>query len=160
MPLVFLWAVYGQSLGSDALSLRLRERWALTAGKTGEGSAGTRPAAEGEASEVTLLDLEKNKDALLGQRVITEGMVSNAMELGEGGILLFRFVITCCVADAQPVGVLVFPKEASSLPDDTWVRVQGVFEVRTVEGEAMASLRAEKVERIETPPPAKRYLFN
>lgn len=48
-------------------------------------------------------------------------------QFGHEGIVVFRFVINCCAADAIPVAALVegkYPK----LKNNTWVKVEGVLQ--------------------------------
>jgi uncharacterized membrane protein YcgQ (UPF0703/DUF1980 family) len=66
---------------------------------------------------------------------------------------LSRFYITCCVADAVPVGVRVVA--AGPRPEvrrDAWLNVTGVL----VRGDREWNVRALRIERIK--PPADPYL--
>ncbi len=158
LPIAFLWAVYGESLGSHALSKR-----AHIIGRTPGIDSGTQQSsaqipAAGTAA-VSLLDLTDRASELLGRTVSVEGMVSRAGGLPGDWILLFRFRIVCCAADAVPVGVMARGKGLEALKEDAWVRIEGRFENADFEGETTPAVTAEKIEMLSPPPPEKRYLF-
>lgn len=71
--------------------------------------------------------------------------------------MLTRFTVSCCVADAVAIGVIVRSDQAGGLAADSWVRVQGKFEVRDFLGQRMPILIAESIESV--PMPERPYLF-
>ena len=52
-------------------------------------------------------------------------------EFGPNACLLYRFVVRCCVADAMPVAVLLVGELPADSPDDTWIRAEGTFKLKT-----------------------------
>jgi uncharacterized repeat protein (TIGR03943 family) len=152
LPLLYLGGGYGASLGSFALSKR---QVSGLPGMIRPGAGGRHePAAAGEsgaARERDLLDLVMSAMQFGPQGVNTLGQVSLDDTLPEDCFILFRFVITCCVADAQPVAVLVRFQDHSSLKDDAWIRVRGVMEMDKVEGEDAMVITAESMEPAEEP---------
>lgn len=163
LPIAVLVPVYGESLGRHALSKR-----AFIGGIPASGAAAAAAAApaarqdfaeSGPAREATLLDLTERPGEFAGLGVVVEGMVSKAGGMPEGWILLFRFRIVCCAADAQPLGVMVRGSGFETLREDSWARVEGRFETLDFEGEAVLAVTASKAVEIPVPPPEKRYLF-
>lgn len=75
--------------------------------------------------------------------------------------MIARFVISCCVADAQAIGIVVESPQAGSLSEDTWVRVRGTFEVKEFDGVRSPVLVAFPGEDGLTPsdPPDHPYLY-
>ncbi len=71
--------------------------------------------------------------------------------------MVSRFVVSCCVADATAVGLIVRWPEAASLTDDQWVEVAGHFEPGEFAGEQTPILAAESVAPIA--PPNQPYLY-
>jgi putative membrane protein len=65
---------------------------------------------------------------------------------------LSRFYITCCVADAVPIGVHVMPPKSSRLKRDDWVDVTGVLD----KGNREWVVRALAIRHIK--PPSDPYL--
>ena len=156
VPVLFLWTIYGQSLGTHALSKR-----ALDADQpfsiSGIGPQRSFPATDGKT--LSLLELIKNAEQFNGKLVATEGMVYRGGHSDRNRFRLFRFVIVCCAADALPLVILVNSKIAEKYNNDDWVRVEGVFSFKTVNGRQVSSIAADSVQPIPAPPPEKRYLF-
>jgi uncharacterized repeat protein (TIGR03943 family) len=66
-------------------------------------------------------------DLLAETPLSLEGIVVHDDRLAEG-FVLGRFLIGCCAGDALPIAVVVTGDPASDLPDDTWVRVEAMFD--------------------------------
>ncbi len=109
----------------------------------------------------TLADLWRNARAYNGQRVRVDGMITRVPELtgeiGPDAGLLYRFMMTCCVADAIPVAVLLTGSIPKEWPDDTWVRADGTLALEEHNGRATIHLRIDRIVRIE--PPKRPYLY-
>ncbi len=72
---------------------------------------------------------------LNGQPVDVVGFVyRDARFDGTSQFMVTRFIISCCVADAQAIGLGVDWAQAPTLREDTWIRVRGTLEVREFEG--------------------------
>lgn len=115
------------------------------------------------ASERNVLDwvraMSANPDpaALNGEEADVVGFVYRDIRFGENQFMVARFTISCCVADATAIGVVVASGEASGLEQDSWVRVQGTFHEGALDGEPMAVLVAEDITPVQ--PPEQPYLF-
>jgi uncharacterized repeat protein (TIGR03943 family) len=74
------------------------------------------------------------------------------------GLLLTRFVISCCAADARPVRVAVRGGETSRPAPDTWLEVTGTWhpEARSAEDTRPPVLDLTSLRTI--PPPGNQYL--
>ena len=156
VPVLFLWAIYGQSLGSHALSKRTLDTdqpFSISEIRPQRSS----PATDGKT--LSLLEIIKNAEQFNGKRVATEGMVYRGGHSDRNRFRLFRFVIICCAADALPLVIFVKSKIAEKFDNDVWVRVEGIFKLETVKGRQISSIAADSVRPIPAPPPEKRYLF-
>jgi putative membrane protein len=71
--------------------------------------------------------------------------------------MVARFTISCCVADSSAIGLPVMWQGVDTLPQDTWVRVQGTFEVGDFQGDTVPILQASSVEVV--PQPEHPYLY-
>lgn len=109
------------------------------------------PRDPGAARELTLTDLLYNLEEEQGFRVTTEGMIFHSKRLGEGQCMLFRFVMTCCAADAMPVSVILVHPEVNGLAGDAWVRVSGTAILTDVRGVKRAVVKADALEVIPEP---------
>jgi len=99
---------------------------------------------------------------LLGETVKVSGFIFRDEKFGQANFLVTRFVVSCCVADANVLGLLVtLPDEMapqiSQLNDDQWVDVQGTFVENTVEGWHMPIVVAEQITPIDVP--SQPYLY-
>ena len=156
LPLVFLLFTYGQSLGAHAY-----EKRALSAAPqlSAEGVELALPLEDGHLkSDPDLLELLLNEEAYDGATISTIGKVYWRPDAPENSFQLYRFIIVCCAADAQPAGLLVRGGPNKALADDDWVRVSGVFHRITVEDRQEWCLDATTIEAVETPAPRDQYL--
>lgn len=100
---------------------------------------------------------ESDPAAFAGREVDVVGFVYKDPRAAEDEFWVARFMVSCCVADASAVGLLVRSAEAAQLQADAWVRVVGRFGVGTFVGERVPVIFAERVELTE--PPAQPYLY-
>ena len=158
LPIVFLWNIYGQSLGADAFAKRTLTanqnvlRWDTNLPQTSPQKSAKR--------EISLLDLIVDAEKFNGTQVAIEGLVYRSAEMGTNSFKLFRFAIACCAADALPFAIVVEQAAAeANLKNDTWVRVIGLFNAETINGRQVPRIAADSVQPLPIPPPEKRYLF-
>lgn len=86
-----------------------------------------------------------------GFEVDVVGFVAHAPQTPAGYFLLARFVVSCCVADAVPVGMLVEYPTARQPEQDRWVKVTGRVQVRLVQGLATPVIVGRTVEEVAKP---------
>jgi uncharacterized repeat protein (TIGR03943 family) len=144
LPVVVLFAVAPKPLGTDAIDTAAPrvvgrpERFAPL------------PALRNGAYELPIRDvLERaayEPDSLAGATLRVVGFVSNT-GAPPGSLLLTRFVLTCCAADAYAVQVAV--AGAPVFADDTWIEVTGRLSGASA-GPA-ASIEAGSVRQIGRP---------
>jgi uncharacterized repeat protein (TIGR03943 family) len=160
MPLALLTTVPSSGLGSHAFAMAgLESNY-----RPGSASA-VVPDSQGDVSLVSLF----YPDTLTGRSEISAiGLVHHptdeqyqhfwpATDRQQAPLLLYRFLITCCAADAAPIYVGlhrsgITPSEA---PNGTWIRVHGTWTA----GQPPQELPLIQVSRWETiAPPADPYL--
>lgn len=97
---------------------------------------------------------------LVGQEVRVSGFVFRDERFGQEHILVTRFVVSCCVADANVLGLLIeLPVAAKNgaetttqqIADDQWIEVHGIFVDERVDGWHMPLVKASAVQLIEIP---------
>ena len=157
IPAIFLWTVYGQSLGAHALTQKAFDAVALN-------SFPQTPLEDASGPDSTvipasLLELFKNSEKFEGKFVTTEGMVFHKDPLAANTFKIFRFAIVCCAADALPLQISVNSDKSQNFDNETWVKVEGKFKINKINGRQVLSIEAEAVQAIPTPPPEKQYLF-
>ena len=157
MPVVFLGAIYGQSLGAHAFSKRAVKIG--TVFSLPDSVNVPSPLKDSIANAATLLDLLKNPARFAGKQVVTDGIAFRAADAPADTFMLFRFAIVCCAADALPLSVQVKSSDSTTVEHDSWVRVAGRFKLNMIEGKSTPVIEAAVIQPIVPPPPEKRYLF-
>lgn len=121
----------------------------------GAPAPGTASGAIGDAT-VLQLQYRAQRDALIsGTAARITGFVLDQPGLPQGTWLLVRFATPHCVAEAQPVGLVVRPGAGMAIrapPNNAWVTVSGQLVAGTVAGKSVAVLEATQIKRITTPP--------
>ena len=157
IPALFLWSVYGQSLGAHALVNKAFDVDEIILNP--QPRSEQRSVRDSSVKSASLLDLLKYSEEFEGSQVVTEGMVFQNKKRSEKNFKIFRFAIICCAADALPLWISVNSQEAQNLENETWIRVEGKFKTNKISGRQVASIDAHAIEIISTPPPEKQYLF-
>ncbi|MEP7285224.1 MAG: TIGR03943 family protein [Chloroflexota bacterium] len=71
--------------------------------------------------------------------------------------MVARFTISCCVADASAIGVIVQSDQAAKLAPDSWVHIKGKFQSQQFDGAKTPILVADSIE--PTNQPDHPYLY-
>jgi uncharacterized repeat protein (TIGR03943 family) len=103
---------------------------------------------------VRTLNVNPEPDSYVGQKAKVQGLVVYPSDLSQHYILVTRFVLTCCAADAYPVSItakLRYSEPRASYPVDTWVEVEGRMVSETLNGKRQIVLEAQKVSAIPAP---------
>lgn len=157
LPVLFLWTIYGQSLGADAFAKR-----ALDTGRylpTQNAYLKRLPSGTLAENVPTLLDLILYAEKFDGKRIAVDGMVYRGAGADKKSFKLFRFAVVCCAADALPFSIQVKASDRQDVKNDIWVRVEGRFSTETINGKQVSNIFADIVQPLPLPPPEKRYLF-
>lgn len=93
----------------------------------------------------------------VGEMADVVGFVFHDGRLPQDYFVVGRFSITCCVADAVGLGMVVEWPDAASLPDNRWVRVRGPVYTYRLDGRSLPLIEALQVETV--PEPVQPYLF-
>jgi putative membrane protein len=86
-----------------------------------------------------------------GKQADVTGFVYREASFPDNQFMLARFTVSCCVADASAIGVPVIWDAADEFPADTWVRVQGAWQVGEFRGDTVPILQPILVEEIDQP---------
>ncbi len=122
-----------------------------------------KTAASKAAGERNLLDWWRTFQAtsdyngLSGTEARIVGFVYHDPQYGEEYFVATRFVVSCCVADAAVVGLVVRPPAGVTLANDQWVEVQGVFAPSQLEAWRPPVLVAHAVTPVAQP--QQPYLY-
>jgi uncharacterized repeat protein (TIGR03943 family) len=159
LPMVLGWLVPPKPLGAAAIGNREINIGTL--------SSVTPPRGGIESGLVTgernildwLTEFQRLSDpaAFAGQAAHVIGFVYRDDRFSQDRFMVARFTVSCCVADAAPIGLIVQWPESASLPTDQWVEVSGRFAVGVFDGAEIPVLVAEEI--VPTEPPAQPYLY-
>jgi len=141
------------------------KRWT---GFNGNGATGGQALVEQASAavsnglrSVTLADLCWNAEEYNGQRITVDGMIKRVPEIAEDfgtdACLLYRFMVTCCVADAMPAAILLKGDVPAEWSDDTWIRAEGTFKLET--GGERDVIRLDLERATPVPRPSNPYLY-
>ena len=118
----------------------------------------SRPEERSLIEWVRTLAVYPEPDAYTGQSVKVKGFVVHPPDLPSQYLLISRFVITCCAADAYPVGLPVkLTTSRDTYPVDTWLEVKGKMITETLSGKRQLTVEASSLTKI--PKPANPYYY-
>lgn len=92
-----------------------------------------------------------------GERADVIGFVYHDERLEADQFLVSRFAVSCCVADAFAIGMIVEASTAADWAGNTWVHVTGSIGVGSLDGDALPLITAESIKEVPVPP--QPYLF-
>lgn len=111
-----------------------------------------RPEERSLLDWVRTLNVYPEPDAYTGQKVKLQGFVIHPPELPPKYLLLSRFVITCCAADAYPVGLPVkLTASRQAYPADTWLEVEGKMITENLGNKRQLTIQASSLKQISEP---------
>ena len=153
-PILMAMMLSGSSLGALAAANKLSARGVDLASLAESLSSGN--------SEVSFLQIRAASDSpetaeslgiQTGQQVTLTGLVMEANRDPSAPFELGRFYITCCVADALPVSVSVYPTlDKGRYSKDDWLEVKGAL----AQQDGKLVVEAESVDPV--PQPSNPYL--
>lgn len=124
------------------------------AGPSGDGGERLDEQAAGPI-EITLRELALTPDLYQGKRVAFTGMFFRdgdlKMHFGGRDTAVYRFLMTCCAADAMPLAVAVDAGQSAPSRNDQWVRVEGTFRIEEIDGISVPIVEEAVVDPVETP---------
>ena len=160
VPILYLISLPTDMLGSHVFSNRFVGTPEVTVKRAGKPATATPPAGRTPRRpvadrELTILDLLLNADQYDGRQVVFEGMMLHDEELTKyfdgRDTAVYRFLITCCAADALPLAVAVDSDQAQKVATDQWVRVEGIFHLHPNEGDAIPVVEDAAVLPVDAP---------
>ena len=155
VPLVLGTLIPSRPLGSDAvggsISLSAVSSTTSVTGFT------TNPLERSVLDWLRAFNQSGDTASFNGQSADVIGFVYKEPTFGEDYFMVARFAISCCVADASAIGLPVAWDGSQDLAADTWVRVQGAFQVGDFRGDTVPILHATSVDVV--PQPEHPYLY-
>jgi putative membrane protein len=153
LPLLYWAAVRNASLGSHALENR-----SIQAGVLGSFKPMDTLAHIKKTGELTPLQVLQYFKEFQGKKITTTGMVHADEAFPEQHVLVYRFVLFCCAADALPAAALVSHKDIDTFENDTWVKVTGTLNLKQAAGFVFPHIEADEITAVDQP--ALPYIFS
>ncbi|MEM6256038.1 MAG: TIGR03943 family protein [Cyanobacteria bacterium P01_D01_bin.156] len=101
---------------------------------------------------IRTLNVYPEPDAYTDQAVKVSGFVIHPNEWPEEYLMLSRFVLTCCAADAYPVGLPVqLAVSRQAYNPDSWLQVEGKMVTATIDGQRQLTIKPTKIDTIPEP---------
>ncbi len=100
------------------------------------------------------LSVYPEPDAYTGQKAKVTGFVIHPPDLGNEYLFLARFVLTCCAADAYPVGLPVKLKQGQTREEfkkDSWFEVEGKMSTETLSGKRQLTIISNSLKAVSQP---------
>ncbi|MDH3347888.1 MAG: TIGR03943 family protein [Desulfobulbaceae bacterium] len=101
-----------------------------------------------------LIDNPKN---YIGKQTKVKGMVFYNDDLPASTFLCIRLLITCCLADASPKGILINYSDKTPPPEHSWVVVEGNYMAINSRDKDFLGIKAKSLEVV--PEPQLPYLY-
>jgi putative membrane protein len=96
-------------------------------------------------------------DRLNGKKVQFYGFVYRDKDYPADYMMISRFTVVCCTADANIDGILVQTPKAHQFAENTWLSVDGVLESQKIQDEDVLVIRPTSLKRIT--PPKSPYVY-
>ncbi|MFZ5351699.1 MAG: TIGR03943 family putative permease subunit [Bacillota bacterium] len=93
-------------------------------------------------------DIDKN----IGKEVEVKGFIFKTQELKENQFVIGRYIVTCCAADAEIIGLLCNSSDAAELAIDQWVIVKGIINKVAVDDMEIPVIDVTSIEKTDRPP--------
>jgi len=92
------------------------------------------------------LSADPNPKDYAGKPVILTGIVlHNPSAMPNGYFMVMRYQITCCIADARPIGLIVRDTSNGALKDNQWVKVTGTMGATSYQGQRVAVVEPKQL---------------
>ncbi|MBE9033963.1 TIGR03943 family putative permease subunit [aff. Roholtiella sp. LEGE 12411] len=114
--------------------------------------ATVRPEERSLVDWVRTVNVYPEPDAYTGQKVKVQGFVMYPPDIGKEYFFLARFVLTCCAADAYPIGLPVkLQDNQERFSADNWLEVEGQMVTENLAGKRQLTIAATSLKKIPQP---------
>lgn len=114
----------------------------------------TKPEQRSLVEWVRLLNFNPEPDTYRGQKVKVQGFVIHPPNIAEQYMWIGRFIITCCAADAYPIGLpvkLPIGQSRAAFAPDSWLEIEGETIVEELQGKRKLIIQASSLKPIPEP---------
>ena len=101
--------------------------------------------------------INENPESFAGRTIKLTGFVFKEGDFAKNELVLSRFFITHCVADASVIGFLTEFEGADQLQQDSWLEIEGVLAVGNYDGYQLPIIKVTGWDMINEP--TEPYIF-
>lgn len=164
LPVMFIFPAGQNTLGEYAMQKRSMAASAVQKEKniTSDDvflNPSTQTATD-QGKDISITTLIQKFDQFDGKQVSIQGLFARTISGHDELSAVFRYLITCCAADAQPVGVFISSGVTQGLENNQWVRVKGEVELRKMDGFDVIFMDTDDVHPLEIPDKKDVYIYN
>jgi uncharacterized repeat protein (TIGR03943 family) len=95
---------------------------------------------------VGALSADPNPKDYAGKPIVLTGIViHDTGSAPPGYIMVLRYQVTCCIADARPIGLIVRDTSHGALKDNQWVTVTGKMGAASYQGQQIAVVEPKRI---------------
>lgn len=96
-------------------------------------------------------EINDHPAGFIGREIKIRGFVFKDEGFNPNQLVISRFMITHCIADASILGLLTEFEEANKVKEDAWLEIEGVLDVTTYGGAQLPVIKATGWKEIEEP---------
>lgn len=151
LPVILGFLVPPAPLGALAMSAREGVSFTAPAAISGDGANVAQGGERNVLDWIAAFQNSSDLSSFAGKEAHVTGFVFHDAAHAADRFMVSRFIITCCVADAIPVGLPVRWPDAAALAADQWVEVSGPLALEEVAGETVPYIDATTITAIAAP---------
>lgn len=102
-------------------------------------------------------DLYLNLDDYLGKKVRIQGFGIRMKNFTDRQIVVSRYVMTCCAADASGVGLMIEGDEVANFKEDDWMDAEGTIDFVDYDGDRIPLIHITKLTPMK--PLSNKYVY-
>ena len=99
----------------------------------------------------TINYLNSNMDKVIGSRIKISGFtIKDASYITDGYFVIGKYIITCCVADAGIIGILVKQDDLKTVNDSSWYEIEGtITSIEDKFGQRAIAITSDKITSVD-----------
>ena len=115
------------------------------------------PAERNVLDWVRAIGANPDPASLNGQQANVIGFVYRDIHYASDQFMIARFAVSCCVADARAIGLVVTTPDAAQYATGEWLEVKGHFSAGKLDASPIPVILADAITPVEQP--AQPYLY-
>lgn len=102
-------------------------------------------------------EINDNPQSYIGKTIKMSGFVFKEEGFTSNQLVISRFLITHCIADASIIGFLAEFQGAETIEEDTWIEIEGVIDIGTYGGYELPIIKVTSLNVIDEP--SEPYIY-